>query len=471
MLKQLRQKKTAKRILYVLAGVIIIAFVFLDPGGLRPDKTAPSFSLKIYGKKISYEQFRDAAIAVRNAAIMQFGDNFSQVQKYLDLESQAVDRLILLQEAKRRKVRVSDNEVIESVGNLPFFQRNGKFDNQLYEETLQYTFRTQPRLFEEETRQNIMLGKLYKEITESITANEDEIKEEYRKANQEFSIYYIVALASDFTAGLEPSEEKLKEYFAGNSLQFKLPASFNMDYAAIESEEQIRELTRSLNRKERLDKIIKDLKLDFKETGLFAQSGPIPGIGWSPEILKLISKLKIGEFSPPIQADKKYYILRLKEKKDAYIPDFDIIQQRVKDTFIQEESKRIAKENIDQAMDRTNELYQQDPGSADFEQAAKELNLKSGSTIMFKFGSYIEGIGASDDFWLEADKLKDGQPSGIISLPSGFYIIKLKSKAQLDQEKFKGEKEEFSLKILSQKKQEFFSRFAEDLKRKALSPR
>jgi hypothetical protein len=52
-------------------------------------------------------------------------------------------------------------------------------------------------------------------------------------------------------------------------------------------------------------------------------------------------------------------------------------------------------------------------------------------------------------------------------MPSGFYIIKLKSKVPIDEKKFESEKSDFGQKILSQKKQEHFTRFIEELKKKA----
>jgi parvulin-like peptidyl-prolyl isomerase len=52
-------------------------------------------------------------------------------------------------------------------------------------------------------------------------------------------------------------------------------------------------------------------------------------------------------------------------------------------------------------------------------------------------------------------------------MPSGFYIIKLKSRVPIDDKKFEAEKNEFSQQLLAQKKQEYFTKLAEELKKKA----
>lgn len=466
MLKRLRQKKTAKKIWVILAILIVPAFVLWGVGGVWRSRGESGYVGKILGRKISVLEYTDALQATRNQAIIQFGDNLSEIQKRLNLESQAWERLILLAEAKRRHTNVSDSDVIELIESYPFFQRKGQFNNKIYSEMLRYVFRTQPRIFEEQIRQNLMLSKFFKQATDKIGISEEEIKREYRKANEEISIYYIAGLPSDFAKDLNPSDEEIKDYFAKNALEFKQPLSFNLDYIVSESENKIKAVAGHLNKKSDFQKLAKETDLAVKETGLFAQTDPIPGIGWSPQILNLISKFTIGEFSPLIQMDKNFYILRLREKKEAYIPDFEKIKDKVKERVIKNRSKEIARAKIEGGFKKLKELYALNPKTVDFNKIAKEYGLKSDSTDLFKYGSYVEGIGASDSFWVNALELKDEDFSQIIDMPSGFYIIKLKSRVPVEEKKFEEEKTEFSKKALLEKKEEYFTIFLEELKRR-----
>ena len=52
-------------------------------------------------------------------------------------------------------------------------------------------------------------------------------------------------------------------------------------------------------------------------------------------------------------------------------------------------------------------------------------------------------------------------------MPSGFFIIKVKERIPVDQKKFEKEKSEFAKGLLSQKKQEYFTKFTEELIKKA----
>ncbi len=468
MLKQLRNKKTAKKIWIVLAIIIVPAFVLWGLGGALRSRQESAFAGKIFGKSVSLSDFSDAMQAVKNQAIIQYGEEeFMKNQKALNLQALAWERLILLYEAKKRKIRASDQEVITLIEKYPFFQRRGQFDQRLYSEMLQFVFRTQPRAFEEETRQNIIVAKLYKAITDKTSVSAEEIKEGYRKANEEISIDYIAAVPAAFKKEIAPSAQEVRDYFDQNSFEFKEPLSFNIEYLTLNSEDKVKIALQRLAKEQDLTKVAKELGGEAKETGFFKQTDPIPGLGWAPEVMNILSKLMVGQFSPPVRTDEDYYILKLKERKEPYIPDFATIQDKVKETWIKKKAEEMALKKIEDCLKALQAAASANSGSADFAKFAKEFSLKSDSTEKFKFGSYIEGIGASDNFWTQADQLKDDEISGIIKMPSGFYIIKLNSKSPIDEEKFAAEKEEFSQELLTRKRQEYFLKFVRELKRKS----
>ena len=468
MLRALRNKKTAKWIWITLAVIIVPAFVLWGSGSLMRSREEGTYAGIIFGKKVTFLEYRDALEAVKNTAIMQFGDKFSEMRQFLNLEGQAWERLIMLYEAKRRKIKTSDREVISLIQSYPFFQRNKKFDNRSYNELLRYVFNTQPRAFEEETRQDIIISKLYSQVTRGLKLNDDEIRYEYAKINQEISVYYIAGLVADFSKDINPSDQQIQDYFNENLPEFKQPVSFDLDYITSESEEQIKDISAKLKKSEDLEKLAKEMGLEIKQTGYFGQTEPVTGIGWSPEIINMVSKLKAGQFMPYIHIDKNYYLFRLRDRKETYIPNFLDVKEKVKAALIKKEAQNFAKQKIESCLARLKDLYKQDHKSADFDTVAKENGLKSGSTDNFKYGSYIEGIGASDALWMKAKELTDGEFSDTLNMPSGFYIIKVKNIAALDEEKFESDKQQFIRELLSQKKQEYFIKFLEELKRKAL---
>ncbi|MFA5090698.1 MAG: peptidylprolyl isomerase [Candidatus Omnitrophota bacterium] len=477
MLSKLRNKKTAKKIWIFLAILILPAFILWGAGSITGEKGTSGYVGKVAGRKITWLEYKDSLDAARNEAIIQFQDRLPEAEKYLDLESQAWMRIILLAEAKKRKIKATNQEVITLIQAYPFFKgKNGQFDQNMYSQTLQYVFHTQARIFEEQLRQGLMLAKLYQAVTDEVKLTDEEIKTEYRKANEQISIEYIAGLYSEFAKGIDPSGDEIKDYFASNSFRFKQPLSFNLEYIAIIQEAKnnqeenqqakIKGIFLRLKKEKDLQKIAKELNLEVKETGLFAQNDAIPQLGWSPQIISLLSRMEPGRFLPPVSVDKGYYIMRLKEKREPYIPPLETIKEKVKSALIQDKAKGMAKEKIEACLKDLKNKYLAKNRPVDFTSSARALGLKVDYTDLFGCGTYIEGIGASDSFWTATEGLKEGGVSGIIEMPSGFYIIKLKNRVSVDENKFAKEKEAFSHKLLLQKKERYFAEFVSDLKQK-----
>ncbi|MBI4972326.1 MAG: SurA N-terminal domain-containing protein [Candidatus Omnitrophica bacterium] len=253
MLKKLRKKKTAKKVWIILCILILPAFLLWGSGSIIRSR---------------------------------------QETNYAGLESQAWERLMLLAEAKKQKITANDTEVIQQLASLALFKDNqGNFDNTRYAQILRYYFRTSPRVFEEQLRQNLIIAKLYQQLTNGITLSEEEIKENYKKVNEEMRFDYIAAAPSDFAKEINVSEEEVKNYFSKNSLQFKQPLSFNIEYAIVAADtkdenaiqQKLKELMLRLKKKEDFKKVALDFGIEVKETGLFTQTevnqGKIAGYG------------------------------------------------------------------------------------------------------------------------------------------------------------------------------------------------
>lgn len=466
MIKIFRNKKTIKLVWWGLAIILIPAFVIWGTGGAGGGRKTSGYAGRIFGRRINIREFQDAVIAVRTQALIQFGDKYDEIKDYLNLEGQAWERLILLSEARRRGIKVTDTDVVATIQNYPFFRKDGVFNRKIYEDILEYAFRIQPRIFEEHIRANLVIAGLYKAVAANTMLTDDEVKNEYIRANETVSVSYIVGVPVDYVKDIHPADEDLKNFFPRNSVQFKEPPSCNIIYLMIDSSASLAKISRELRKIRSLLNAARNLNMETKETGLFPLTGSVPGIGWSPELIAVISKLKPGEYSPPVKTDGSYYIIQMKEKKDAYIPEFEAVKDKVKAAYIKEESQRSARRKIETCRAKIEETYKNNPQETNLEEAAKSCGLKSGVTAAFKFGGYIEGIGPSDPFWTAAHD-KNTAISAVIEAESGFYIVKTESIVPIDEKKFEEEKETFRATLLARKKERYFAQYLEELKRKA----
>ncbi len=184
MLKTLRKKGVAKKILWFVAIVIVITFGFFGTANYLNRRKIIPYAGKIFNTTISHEEFENSLQHARLQAIMRLGDNFYKMQQYLNLESEAWDRLILLHEAKKRKIQVPDKDVVKAVENMDFFKRNGEFDTGLYDQIVTHVFRSSRREFEEGIREILALSKLRDMVTVSTVVDENEARQLYKTKNE-----------------------------------------------------------------------------------------------------------------------------------------------------------------------------------------------------------------------------------------------------------------------------------------------
>ena len=461
MLRILRNKKTARKIWIGLAIIIIPAFTLWGFGSSSRSREDSMPAGKIFGKNVSSLEFKKSLAAAKTAAILQFGDNLPKVEKYLNLESQAWERLILLQEAEKRKINIPDQEVIDTIQKAPYFQKKSVFDNKTYVEILRYVFRLQPRTFEEQMRQNLILAKLYNQVTKDVKIEDSKIREEWLKTNEELSIDYIASLFAEFAKKIKPSDKEISAYYDKNKDAFKEPPSINLEYVLTESDAESKKITDLINKKYTLDKISNELNLNKKETGLFKQYAPPAALKIPQETLNLALNLKENLPAPMVKVDKAYYVYALKENKPGLLPKLSEIKDRLKEIIIREESAKAAQQKINECVEKLK--------SKSFDQVAStsKFGFKTGKTKFFKSTEQIENLGPGQIFWDNAKKLKEGQTSNVFSDSQGFYIIRLKAIKPVDEEKFSKDKKDLDENMLSQEKNKVFAKFIEETKKKA----
>src|SRR5476651_2007470 len=110
MLEVLRRKGVNKTILWIIAIVIILSFGVFGTA-YRLDNSVNSAGT-LYGHNVSIKDFQQAYDDARDQAIRVYGDEFFKNAGRIDLEQEAWDRLILLKEAQKRDIQVTDQEVV-----------------------------------------------------------------------------------------------------------------------------------------------------------------------------------------------------------------------------------------------------------------------------------------------------------------------------------------------------------------------
>src|SRR6266498_1360138 len=168
MLKAMR--KHAK-FFYILFFFIILSFIFWGVGTNDVNKSALAVA-QVGKEKITLEEYGDSYDRAREfyRSVMKEGFN-EETEKKLNLKQKVLDSLIdgvvLMTEAKKAGIKVSDSEVEEAIVNDPSFVREGKFNQEIYVRALQLN-RLTPERFEALKRKELTINKMKRLIGEAV---------------------------------------------------------------------------------------------------------------------------------------------------------------------------------------------------------------------------------------------------------------------------------------------------------------
>jgi peptidyl-prolyl cis-trans isomerase D len=164
----------------VIMGALAVAFT-LTMGWWGFEQTEDNAVAKVDRASVSIEEYQRAYRNASNFYREIFQDKFDDKELRKRVIDELVDRKLWLQEARRMKLVVSDEELKRSITELPGFQKEGQFDPQLYRLVLAREHYT-PEGFERQHREELLIEKVKALVKESVALTPFE-EEEAKKSN------------------------------------------------------------------------------------------------------------------------------------------------------------------------------------------------------------------------------------------------------------------------------------------------
>jgi len=493
MLKLLRKKGLAKKIIWIIAIVIIFSFGFFGTAYLITGNTGSDYAGRIFGKKVTIEDFGKFYRNTRLQAVRQYGNNLQKIAHMLNLEAQTWDRMILLHEAKRRRIRISNEDIVRNIQEDTSFERDGRFDMLLYNAILR-SLQIRPRDYEEHVRDNLKIAELYRQATSTVTISEEEVFDAYKKRNEKVQVSYVYVPFEGFVENILINDGEVKKYYEENKDEFLLPPSVNVQYLSFdfpetvietedgneieddaleEEKDKIRDKAQQVFDSLLIDpdmaKIAGQFGLTVKTTGFFSMEQPNLALGWSYELLNGVFQMNESEVREPFENPSGMTIIQVKEKRDAQIPEFTETEEKAREAVINQKSKEIARKKADEYLVAIRSELEKSK-IMDFTKAAKAIGLEIHQTPEFTRGQYLPQVGLSTDFQDAAFKLNDvdgGEVSNVIETDKGFCLLHLDDYTPIDESAYEEAKDDLAQSISDEKKSAAFADFLAQLRLEA----
>jgi peptidyl-prolyl cis-trans isomerase D len=439
----------------------------------------------VNGEKIQQGEYERTFNNLVDFYRQQFKSNFSNdMIKSLDLKNQALEALIqkkiLLIEAGKQNIKVSNEEVISYIKKIPAFQSNKKFSEPAYKNYIK-SQRLTPGEFEETQRETLLLDKLEKIFRTHSKASKSEVLKEFRNQEDKVKLEYVKFTNDNFISKTTISDQALRDYFQANKSKFEIPPQIRVQYVKVEAkkyqskieprEEDIEEYYQTkianfnVKKKYKASHILTSLKpsdieeditekekqkqadekaklksnellerlnkgADFSEVAKKHSDDPSSGanggsLGEFPEgtmvsaFENALDKLKPGEISKPVLSPFGYHIIKLESVEQKRIKPLS----EVKDEIIQSLKEIKARQRVKRIVKRIHQAAQQDENLS---KAAEDHQLQTAETDFFSRENHIIlEIGNQPEFFSTAFSLEKNKISEPIITPEVSFVLKV----------------------------------------------
>ena len=480
----------------------------------------------IFGTPIAWEEFQDAYRQVRRQRENQLSQLPEALRAQLtpsddQLAQMAWDRLILEQEAKRRRIRVTDQELLDILTQDPSFQTKGAFDRLLYHRVLR-AMNNSPELYEQQLRQQLAMKKLVDSVVNAVAVSDEELKAAYRAEHEQLRaiVWYVDASSLTASASAALKDEEVRASYDAHPEAFRIPERLSLEYAGAsreelakhitpeeaalktfydihadefkkaggtpqsfdEAKEAVRNRLAKIEIDKRLNALAIDLQEDVKAKRAFEEivtqrqlamktAGPVSADGvWAmggpePAVLEQAQKLKTGEMSGVIETENGVWIARVTQRQASRVPPLEEVRQKIREQLTQERAKAEARKTAEAWLARVK--AKRAAGWRYEEILATDPSPVAPTTSTFTRGGDIIPIGHSAQITGTAFATALGELTPVMETSGGVVVLRPEERLPADEAKFAETEKTLREEQLTRKKNEQVEAWLADLRTQA----
>ena len=460
-------------------GVWVIAIVFIASIALMYGRSAfqggnEESLAEVNGTAISYQDFLQTYQNTYAIYQEQLQEEISpELEQYLRSQVllEMVENEILWQEAKKARIKVSQEdvnetalEIMQSFASREAFMRFLDYRHILYSE------------IEEDIERQLAINKLTQTIRDSVAVTEEELKNHWIIENESTGVSYAVVKPEKYE-DVEITIRELEEYYEEHKENFRMPEKVKVDYIVIkpedfadkvsaaskdelenyyqknlssfsfpeerrashiliqiadpagpEDDQEAKEKTEEIERELEGGADFATLAKEYSEDSVSAEKGGdlefFTYYQMVPSFSDAVFSLEeIGELSEIVKTPFGYHLIKLTGIKASYVKPFQEVEERLKQIWKDDKSEALAQEEANSIRKEIEEE------SSAFEEYIKEHPQRGRTTSFFAQDEEIEDLGYLRDFSQLAFSLEAEEISFVLEIPEGYCLLKLRERA------------------------------------------
>jgi peptidyl-prolyl cis-trans isomerase D len=478
MLKALRDNlKYLSWILWIVIATFVAA-IFFDFGGLTGGLAAPTDSAAtVAGKPVTFREYEQRYRSLEQQYRQMLGPQFTpEMAEQFGLQRQALESLInqrvLLLEAERLGLAVSDEELRQAVLEIPGFAEDGRFiGRERYEQALRgggYSAES----FEQALREELLLEKMNQVLSQTLYVSDGEVERAFREQSERAQIRYLLLPDTQLAGEATASRGELERHLAEHAEDFRLPEQRRVALLLVDGARVAQEVKPSL---EELEAWYREHEDEFRgeeevtarhillrtggertaeqaaaelaaararieagepfaavarevseDPGSAARGGDLGSFGRGamvPEFEQAAFGARPGELVGPVESPFGVHLLEVTAHRGAGVRPFAEARAEVAQRVRSEQATARARQI---ATEVAAELAQGDGGVAAMQRAAAArpaVDFQQPPPLGRE--GMVPGLGRSEDLAAAAFALSPGGVSEVIEVPRGFAVLRV----------------------------------------------
>ena len=436
--------------------VVIISVVFVFTFGFNNRGQADRTVAQVGSHKITAMEYQNAYNKTLDLYKQRTGGRLDEAQssqlKQMVMND-LVDKYVLLKKADEMGISVSDKEFAETLAAVPLFNRNGKFDRQLYLQFLAYN-NLDPKTFEEDQKQSMIISRLMSIIEDNTAAvgmDEKAAYDAYIKEKGQIKLSMAVFDPDQYKDKVTVDDKELAGLYENEKAAYRSENTFHLKYLVIDGKGSVRDdqAYMDLLKSKDLEAYGKSKGLQFVDLGTLKESELISRFG-NLKIQDALKGLAKNDITLPLRATDRSYIFQMLDKVDGRPLEksdaLKVIRARVQG----EKARTMA---VGKAAD-----------------AVKDRSLKFTKDTGFiqRNSVVVPGLGPIPAESAGIFALTKGQVfQKPVEVNGKFYVFAYADEKQPDKGEWEKDKDTFGRMYAAMAKNTYFAAFKEDLRRDA----
>jgi peptidyl-prolyl cis-trans isomerase D len=217
---------------YLVLGAIGLVFIFW---GINWTLSAPNYAAKVNGVEIASSDVRQTYQQQLAQSERQSNGQLDDAQR-AEIKKRVLDEYVnseaLVTRADELGYRVSDQELLAAMAQIPVFQVDGKFDYAHAVAVLKSQGRSIAEI-EALFRRDAKLKQLDNAIGTTSFVTPSEIKRLRELTRQQRELAWLTLPAAKYAADATPDEAAIKSYYDAHKAQYMTPETVNLRYVEI----------------------------------------------------------------------------------------------------------------------------------------------------------------------------------------------------------------------------------------------